>query len=135
MSLLAHCLVALALAADAQPKQLTTKTPELTVTLEAKSSWTIRSLEYQGARLIIPAGGQGAVLLPKGGKWTGSAMGKQRPRIKGRLRRIGGSTRSSLGPENDVFRSTSGLLGPVRKPTNWYPRSEHVTTVSLTAIE
>ncbi len=69
-------LSTLVLAADTQPTKLTIKTPELVVTMEAKSSWTIRSVEFQGAKLIEPKGGQGAVLLPAGGKWVGSAMGK-----------------------------------------------------------
>jgi hypothetical protein len=43
--------------------------------MDAKSAWTIRSVDFKGERLIIPAGGQGAVLMPASGKWIGSAMG------------------------------------------------------------
>ena len=69
-------LAAIAAIAAAPPAKLTVKTSELVVTLEAKSSFTIRSLDYQGVRLIVPAGGQGAVVAPRSGSWVGSAMGK-----------------------------------------------------------
>jgi len=69
--------MSLALAAPAG--QLTVKTGDLSVGMESRAGWTIRSVDYQGARLIIPAGGQGAVIMPKGGKWIGSAMGPEEP--------------------------------------------------------
>ena len=54
--------------------ELVIDTGEMRVTLSADAAWTIRSVDHGDDRLIIPAGGQGAVLLPKGGTWTGSAM-------------------------------------------------------------
>ena len=69
-----NILVALALAAAVPSGKLTVKTEDLTVTLESRAAWTIRSVDYLGDRLIIPAGGQGAVVMPKRGTWLGSAM-------------------------------------------------------------
>jgi len=68
------CLALWLVAAQTAAKELAIVTGELTVTMEAQSSWTIRSVQYQGTQVIIPAGGQGAVLMPKGGQWVGSAM-------------------------------------------------------------
>ena len=60
--------------AAAPAAELVVDTGELRVTLSAAAAWTIRSVDYGGDRLIVPAGGQGAVLLPRGGTWLGSAM-------------------------------------------------------------
>ncbi|MBM4082481.1 MAG: hypothetical protein FJ278_22440, partial [Planctomycetes bacterium] len=68
------CLALWLVAAQTAAKELAIVTGELTVTMEAQSSWTIRSVQYQGTQVIIPAGGQGAVIMPKGGQWVGSAM-------------------------------------------------------------
>lgn len=56
------------------PPEVTIRTRDLRVTLEAVSSWTVRSLDFRGTRLVRPAGGQGAVLQNPDGKWVGSAM-------------------------------------------------------------
>jgi hypothetical protein len=54
--------------------ELTVRSGELTATLGAKAGWTITALDYAGTRLFVPAGGQGAVALPRNGDWVGSAM-------------------------------------------------------------
>ena len=69
-----NIVLALALTAAAPAGKLTVKTQDLKVTIESRAAWTIRSLDYLGDLLIIPAGGQGAVAMPKGGPWLGSAM-------------------------------------------------------------
>ncbi len=77
----AHATVALCLFlasgffADSAPTSVKLHTDSLVVALDAKSAWTIRSVDFKGERLIIPAGGQGAVLMPPSGRWIGSAMG------------------------------------------------------------
>lgn len=68
-------LTATLLSASGAPASLNLHTDSLDIALDAKSAWTIRSVDFKGERLIIPAGGQGAVLMPSSGKWIGSAMG------------------------------------------------------------
>lgn len=55
--------------------QLTIKTPDLEATMSSKAGWTITSVNYQGAKMIIPAGGQGAVYTLGGTQWIGSVNG------------------------------------------------------------
>ena len=74
-----NLLLCAVLAAGAPGGKLTVKTGNLAVTLEASAGWTIRSVDFQGDRLIIPAGGQGAVILSKAGTWLGSTMNPKQP--------------------------------------------------------
>lgn len=71
-------LMAMMLAAGAPTGQLTVKTPELTVLMDSSAGWTIRAVDYQDEKMILPLGGQGVVLF-SGGKWYGSAMNKDEP--------------------------------------------------------
>lgn len=68
-------LVASLFSAVGAPTSVQLHTESLSISMDAKSAWTIRSVDFKGERLIIPAGGQGAVLMPASGKWIGSAMG------------------------------------------------------------
>ncbi len=54
--------------------ELIVRTDHLTATLTSQAGWTITTLEADGTRLVIPAGGQGAVIMPRGGDWQGSGM-------------------------------------------------------------
>ncbi|MDP7131073.1 MAG: hypothetical protein QF437_11320 [Planctomycetota bacterium] len=56
-------------------KQISLHTDSLVIALDSQTAWTIRAVDFEGDRMIIPAGGQGAVIFPTGGKWIGSAMG------------------------------------------------------------
>lgn len=53
--------------------ELVLKTGDLKVTMTSQAAWTMRTVEFQGQALTVPAGGQGAVLFD-GDKWLGSAM-------------------------------------------------------------
>lgn len=75
MSIPSYCFLLSALASASAADKLTIQTEDLAVTLESEAAWTIRSVVYKGDRLIIPAGGQGAVIAPKDGTWMGSVMG------------------------------------------------------------
>ncbi len=85
-----------AAAAAPLPSKLIIRTPKLTATMEAASSWTIRSLRYDGVPIIKPAGGQGAVLLTRDGKWVGSAMSRK------------------ITEPVETFMLSSGELGPTQ---------------------
>lgn len=64
-------LISLSLLASGAPTgPLTIRTGDLTVQTSAKVGWIISSLDYQGEPMILPAGGQGA-LLGIGGDWLG----------------------------------------------------------------
>jgi hypothetical protein len=52
--------------------ELTLKTGDLVVTMDSPAAWTIRSLQYRGEPLLLPLGGQGAVIAT-GGRQYGSA--------------------------------------------------------------
>lgn len=67
-------LIPLVLAAQAPQGDATLKTEHLTVTMTAKAGWTIRTIDYDGTRMVVDAGGEGAVYQPRGGEWVGSAM-------------------------------------------------------------
>jgi len=56
-------------------KQVNLHSESLSIALDSETAWTIRSVDFGGERLIIPAGGQGAVIFPANGNWIGSAMG------------------------------------------------------------
>jgi len=68
------CLLAALLGAGGPPGQVTLKTDALEITLGSEAAWTIMTLSYRGTPLIIKAGGQGAVINPRGGDWIGAAM-------------------------------------------------------------
>ncbi|MEN6546204.1 MAG: hypothetical protein ABFE07_09205 [Armatimonadia bacterium] len=55
--------------------QLTVNTPDLEATMTARAGWTITEVNYQGAKMIMPAGGQGAVYSVGGTEWIGSVNG------------------------------------------------------------
>ena len=67
-----HWLLAAALLAGAPTGQLTVKTPQLEATLSEQGAWTVRDLSYGGAPMILPQGGEGA-LVGAGGKWLGGS--------------------------------------------------------------
>ena len=80
---IAVLLAAAALQAAEPPDgTLTIKTERLSVKMAAAAAWTIRSVHFDGTRLIIPAGGQGAMVsVPKVG-WLGSGAGRtQKERV------------------------------------------------------
>lgn len=60
--------------AQAPEGQFTVNTQGLAVTMSAKAGWTITSLDFDGNRLLVPAGSQGAVYQAPGGEWFGSTM-------------------------------------------------------------
>lgn len=62
------------LAAAVPQGELTVETGELSVKMLSSAGWTIRSVRYKDVDVLIPAGGQGAVIQPAGGSWIGSAM-------------------------------------------------------------
>jgi len=68
------CVLAAVLGAGGPTGQVTLKTDHMQVTLDASAAWTIMTLTYDGTPLIISAGGQGAVINPRGVGWIGSAM-------------------------------------------------------------
>jgi hypothetical protein len=75
MKILVLLLIALATSAWAALEgEVTVRSADVTATLTAKAGWTITALDYAGTRLIVPAGGQGAVALARNGDWAGSAM-------------------------------------------------------------
>lgn len=66
-----HWLLTAALLAGSPTGQLTIKTRDLQVVMTSKVGWTISSVDYQGQKIILPLGGQGAI-LSQGGKWYGA---------------------------------------------------------------
>lgn len=71
LPLLAVC-VCLSCALAVPDGALSLDTGSLTVKMSAETGWTISSVTYEGVELIIPAGGQGAVMSPQSGGWYGS---------------------------------------------------------------
>lgn len=53
---------------------LTLKAGDQQVTLDSKKAWTITEYSVGGHKLILPLGGQGAVLADGSGQWIGSGM-------------------------------------------------------------
>lgn len=66
-------LLALAILGQAPEGDLTIKTGDLVATMSSKAAWTITSITDGDDRLVLPMGGQGAVLSIRG-DWIGSAM-------------------------------------------------------------
>lgn len=58
--------------------ELAIKSGDLEVTMTSAAGWTITAASFQGEKMILPLGGQGAV-ISSGGKWIGSAMSKDEP--------------------------------------------------------
>lgn len=63
-------LLTAALLAGAPTGQLTVKTPQLEATLTSQGGWTVRTLTFAGDPMILPLGGEGA-LVGIGDKWFG----------------------------------------------------------------
>ncbi|MFO7946237.1 MAG: hypothetical protein R6V19_05455, partial [Armatimonadota bacterium] len=65
-------LMSAAALANAPGGALSISTGPMQVTMAADTGWTIASVTYEDTELIIPAGGQGAVMTPASGGWYGS---------------------------------------------------------------
>jgi hypothetical protein len=68
-----NLLLAAVMAGAVPQGVLTLKVGDLQVTMDSKKAWTISTLSFQDAKMILPLGGQGAVLAT-GGQWVGSGM-------------------------------------------------------------
>ena len=69
-----HSILLVLLLGQVPAGELSIKTGDLEVTMASKAAWTITSVTFGSDKVILPMGGQGAVLAIRGGGWVGSAM-------------------------------------------------------------
>ncbi len=67
-------LLAAILGAGGPQGQVTIETDHMTATMTSNTSWTMRTLRCADTPITIDAGGQGAVICPRGGNWLGGGM-------------------------------------------------------------
>ncbi|MFW5867982.1 MAG: hypothetical protein ACOCX2_09215 [Armatimonadota bacterium] len=68
-------LAAAILGAGGPEGQLTVESGNLQATMGQANAWTIMTMQCDGMPVTVNSGGQGAVINPAGGDWTGGAMG------------------------------------------------------------
>ncbi len=106
-------LLAAVLGAGGPQGELTVQTDAFTATMTSRGDWTLRTLEYHGAPILTDAGGEGAVIFPRGGGWLGGGMAPDGEQVHSLA--IDGAAVEDLPPgplgEGAVIEKASNLAG------------------------
>lgn len=104
---------------------LTVRTGDLQVTLDSEAAWTICSVRCGDSDIIIPAGGQGTVIMEQDGTWVGSGMKSERHEMVTHVRvSVDGNELAGQLPEE-----ISGTQVLIRKESRLGPFEHTAVTV------
>ncbi len=104
------------LGAGAPEGALTIEMEHATATMTSARDWTLRTLQYQDAPILIDAGGEGAVIMPNGGDWLGGGMARDGEQVQ---------TLSINGVEGQELSPGALTAGSVVEKTSMLAEIEH----------